>query len=51
MPKQSANWTCVKRTDMNLSQYKYFKMVQKRANKRPQCSNTRAYPPIPGEPI
>ncbi|CAG7946812.1 unnamed protein product [Penicillium nalgiovense] len=33
MPKQSANWTCVKRTDMNLSQYKYFKMVQKRANK------------------
>jgi hypothetical protein len=34
MPKQSATWTCVKRTDMNLSQDEYFKMVQKRANKK-----------------
>lgn len=51
MPKQSATWTYVKRTGMNLSQDEYFKMIQKRANKSPQCSNTRAYPPIPGEPI
>ncbi|KAJ6184252.1 hypothetical protein N7519_005553 [Penicillium mononematosum] len=34
MPKQSATWTCVKRTGMNLSQDEYFKMIQKRANKK-----------------
>ena len=34
MPKQSATWTCVKRTDMNLSQDEYFKMVQKRASRK-----------------
>ncbi|OQE32829.1 hypothetical protein PENFLA_c001G10240 [Penicillium flavigenum] len=34
MPKQNATWTCVKRTGMNLSQDEYFKMIQKRANKK-----------------
>lgn len=34
MPKQSATWTCVKRTSMHLNQDEYFKMVQKRANKK-----------------
>ena len=34
MPKQSATWTYVKRTGMNLSQDGYYKIIQERANKK-----------------
>ncbi|KAJ5977940.1 hypothetical protein N7501_001282 [Penicillium viridicatum] len=34
MPKQSATWTCVKRTVMNLNQDEYIEVVQKRANRK-----------------
>ncbi|KAJ5952546.1 uncharacterized protein N7479_010959 [Penicillium vulpinum] len=34
MPKESATWICVKRTAMHLNQDEYFRMVQKRANKK-----------------
>ncbi|KAJ5431084.1 hypothetical protein N7445_008816 [Penicillium cf. griseofulvum] len=34
MPKESATWRCVKRIVMHLNQEEYFKMVQKRANKK-----------------
>jgi hypothetical protein len=34
MLKESATWRCVKRVAMHLNQEEYFKMVQKRANKK-----------------
>ena len=41
MPKQSATWTCVKRTLMNLNQDEYIEMVQKRADRKPPVQQYR----------
>ncbi|KAJ5695874.1 hypothetical protein N7536_006286 [Penicillium majusculum] len=41
MPKQSATWTCVKRTVMNLNQDEYIEMIQKRADRKPPLQQYR----------
>lgn len=44
MPKQSATWTCVKRTVMNLNQDEYIEMVQKRADRKSPVQQYRNLP-------